>query len=262
MDIEGELRSQGLSPKSWPKVLESIKATLSPADWERFSRLHRNFTGYRSESTLSRFYAFVFSHGLHKEINGFRFGRLAAILEDLVLELRPGLSILDVGAGAGIVAAAVKKHFAPLAYVVQDPCPEVRDELMAQGFPVLAHPSPSLTGSVSGDPSVPAGGFDLLLCIDSLGEINGDDDGLLAKPGGVDLSELPELMEQRYGFAEKLAPWKPYLAPEGRILLWEPFSFPQAMEAVGAILRKSGWQARSLSHIPSRNYLELRPIRP
>lgn len=272
LDIERELRSLGLSPKTWPKVLESIKRRLAPPDWEMFSRLHRNFTGYRSESTLLGFYGFVFSHGLQMEINHFRFDRLAAILEDLALELGPGLSILDIGAGAGIVATVVKKRFAPRTYVVQDFCPEARDALKAQGFPVLplsfsgadgiTRTGRSGTGPVSEDPSLPAGGFDRVLCIDSLGEINGDDDGLLAKPEGLDASALADLMEPRYGFAEKLEPWKASLAPDGRLLLWEPFAYPQAMEAVAALLDAKGWQARIISRSPSRNYLELRPMQP
>ncbi len=272
LDIERELRSQGLSPKSWPKVLESIQARLAPPDWEKFSRLHRNFTGYRSESTLLRFYGFVFSHGLQIEINGFRFGRLAAILEDLAQELRPGLSILDIGAGAGIVARVVRNRFAPKTYVVHDCCPEARDELKAQGFPVMTPPFPgavrnSRTGlSVNNpapvDPWMPVDGFDLLLCIDTLGEINGDDDGLLAKPEGVEASTLPDLIEPRYGFAEKLEAWKASLAPNGRLLLWEPFAYPQAMEAVATLLGNHGWQARLISRSPYRNYLELQSIQP
>jgi hypothetical protein len=250
MDAAEELQRQGVSPKTWPEVMAAVKASLDPAAWETFSRLHKNFTGYRSESTLNRFYAFVFSHGLQREVNGFRHGRLLGILTDLVRELAPGLAILDVGAGAGIIAGAVIRHFAPKAYVVQDACAGVRDELKAQGLTVLPHPAPA----------APEGGpFDLLICADSLGEINADDDGRLANPLAVDPGELPDMLEERYGFAEKLRPWRAYLAPGGRILLWEPFAYRGVWEALAVSLGRAGWQAR-LSGETGRPYLELRPI--
>jgi hypothetical protein len=248
LDIESELRNLGLTPQTWPQTLDALKAKLEKPDWETFSRLHRNFVGYRSETTLSRFYGFVFSRGLHLDVNAYRFGRLHNVLTDLLPELPPGLSILDIGAGAGIVASLVRKHCAPRAYVVQDPCREARDELTAQGFTVLPHPAPA----------APPEGFDRLLCIDSLGEVNGDDDGALAKPDGADPMELPDMLEQRYGFAQKLAPWKAWLAPGGRVLLWEPFAYQNAMEALAVLLRNEGWDAQIRSHSPGRNHLELR----
>jgi hypothetical protein len=245
-------------------VLETIKAGLPRPDWEKFTRLHKNFIGYRSESTASRFYGFVFSQGLQLNVNAFRFGRLAVILKDLLPEIPPGISILDIGAGAGIIASILKKNRAPLSLVVQDPCREVRDELTAQGFTVLPHPAPLFPLRASRPGVSPAGpqpgGFDLLLCIDSLGEINSDDDGALAKPDGVPTGELAEMLEERYGFAQKLQPWRPYLAPGGRILLWEPFAYQNAMDALASLLRDSGWDARLHSRAPDRNYLELRPI--
>ncbi|MDB5050647.1 MAG: hypothetical protein JWO30_3718 [Fibrobacteres bacterium] len=257
IDVEQELQSQGLTPKTWKKVLEDIQAKLPKPDWETFSRLHRNFVGYRSEWTLSRFYGFVFSHGLQMEINSFRYGRLAVVLMDLLPEVKAGASILDVGAGAGIIASILKRYRAPHSLVLQDPCREVRDELTALGFTVLPHPAP---GSAAGLPGANKGGFDLILCVDSLGEINSDDDGSLAKPEAAADAEFREMLEERYGFAQKLETWKPYLAPGGRILLWEPFAYREAMEALAATLRERGWDARPVSRSPARNYLELRPI--
>ncbi|MDB5106806.1 MAG: hypothetical protein JWP91_4495 [Fibrobacteres bacterium] len=249
-DIERELRNQGLEPRTWSQTLDAIKAKLEKPDWEAFSRLHRNFVGYRSDTTLSRFYGFVFTHGLQIAVNDFRFRRLTAILEDLLPELTPGLAILDVGAGAGIIAAVVKRNCAPRSYTVQDPCREVRDELAAQGYATLPHPVPDAPASDTR--------FDVILCADSLGEVNADDDGLLAKSDGAEVSELPGLIEERYGFAEKLRLWKPYLAPGGRILLWEPFAYPNAMEALAVFLRESGWNVLFHQRAPGRNYLEIR----
>lgn len=247
-DAESELRRQGLAPRTWKGILDDLKARLPPADWERFSRAHRNFAAYRSDATLARFYETVFGLGLQKEVNAFRFARLAAILEDLLAETRSGLSILDVGAGGGYPAAALLRHRAPRAYAVYDPVPAVRDELAAQGFTALSHPPPPR----------PDADFDLILCIDSLGEVNGDDDGLLARPGAVPPQELPALLEERYGFPEKLAPWKPYLAAEGRILLWEPFAYAEAFAALAQSLSDAQWTAKVVSRAPGRNYLEIR----
>jgi SAM-dependent methyltransferase len=262
-ELENDLRGLGLVPKSWPQTLESLKAKLPKQDWETFSRLHRNFTGYRSESTLSRFYGFVFSRGLHLDINAYRFGRLKAVLADLLPELSPGLAILDIGAGSGIIATLIQRRSAPRTYVVQDPCAEVRDELAAQGFTVLPHPVPAIPPALgaaapSPDPEKGAAGFDLLLCVDSLGEVNGDDDGQLAKPDAIDPAELSGMLEQRYGFAQKLETWKPYLAPGGRVLLWEPIPYQNAMEALAQLLRNEGWETVLHASAPGRNYLELR----
>lgn len=260
-ELESDLRGLGLEPKTWPQTLDTLKAKLPKQDWETFSRLHRNFTGYRSESTLSRFYGFVFSHGLQLDINAYRFGRLKAVLTDLLPELSPGLAILDIGAGSGIIATLIQRRSAPRSYMVQDPCPEVRDELAAQGFTVLPHPAPAspqgLTPGIA-PLNAAAAGFDLLLCVDSLGEVNGDDDGQLAKPDAIEAADLAEMLEQRYGFAQKLESWKPYLAPGGRILLWEPIPYQNAMDALAQSLRNEGWVAELHSRAPGRNYLELR----
>jgi SAM-dependent methyltransferase len=247
-DIENELGALGLASKTWAETLEIIKAKLAKPDWETFSRLHKNFVGYRSETTLERFYGFVFTHGLHLDINAYRFRRLTSVLTDLLPLLNPGLSILDVGAGSGIIATLIQKRIAPKRLMVQDHCRAVRDELTAQGFPLLPHP-PSPIGSAD---------FDLLLCVDSLGEINADDDGMLAKPDAVAAADLPGLLEERYGFVQKLDAWKGYLAPGGRVLLWEPFAYPNAMEALSIVLGNEGWDAAFHAPAPGRNYLELR----
>jgi hypothetical protein len=260
-EFETELKNLGLSPKGWPQVLETIKAKLGSGEWEKFSRLHRNFTGYRSESTAARFYGFVFSHGLQLDLNCFRYARLQAILRDLLPEISPGLTILDVGAGAGIIATLLRKQCSPRALVLQDPCVEVRDELQAQGFAVMPHPAPTVPPWTANASESDSALFDLILCVDSLGEINSDDDGLLAKRDSVSLEELPRHLEERYGFAHKLGPWKEYLAPGGRVLLWEPFAYQNAMESLAAILREDGWDSRLVSRAPTRNYLELRLVR-
>ena len=234
---------------SWGDALAAIQARLTPADMERFSRAHKNFIAYRTESTLTRFYGTVFALGLQHEVNANRFVRLLGILEDLFAEVPTGLAILDVGAGAGYVAGALLRQRAPKAYVAYDPVPAARDELLAQGLTVLPHPPPPL-------PEKP---FDAILCVDSLGEVNSDDDGLLSRAGAIPTEEMAVQMEERFGFAEKLALWKPYLAADGRILLWEPFAYPEAFAAVALYLGSHGWEAEVKSRAPGRNYLEIRP---
>jgi hypothetical protein len=248
MQANEELFSMGLRPMTWPEVLQAVQDRLDPAGRERFARLHRNFVAYLSAETLDRFYGFVFSQGLHLEINGYRFHRLAVLLERILARVEPGAGILDIGAGAGLVASVLARRAAPRTLVVQDPCREVRAHLSAMGFRVLPHPPPA---------APPQGPFDLLLCVDSLGEINADDDGTLAHPERVDGAELPRLVEERYGFAHKLEPWKPYLARGGRVLLWEPIARREAWEAIAAGLAGAGWKTALRSDDPDASYLEL-----
>ncbi len=249
IDLPQQLHSLGLVKRTWPETLAAIKAALPPADLEKFTRAHKNFVAYRSETTLSRFYGTVFSLGIQALVNGYRYGRLLQVLEDLLPALTPGMKVLDVGAGGGYIATLAMRHRSPAAYYVQDNCAAVRDELTAQGFTVLPHPAPA-TAPIQG-------GFDRILCVDSVGELNGDDDGQLARPGGVPEAELPEQMEERYGFAQKLEAWKPFLARGGRILLWEPFNFPDAYRAVGSYLGRKGWNAEVANPAASRYHLSL-----
>lgn len=248
MRMKDELLALGLKPMAWPEVLEAVRERLAPSDRERFIRLHKNFVGYISQGTLDRFYGFVFSRGIQFEINGFRFHRIRGILETLLPLIKPGLSILDVGAGAGIVASVLLKHAMAKSYVTQDPCREVRDHLMSSGFAVLPHPPPN---------PPPEGRFDLILCIDSLGELNSDEDGALANPEKVEPENLVQLIEERYGFAHKLESWKPYLAPEGRVLIWEPISLGRTLDAIAKGLTGKGWTTCQQGSAPGPSYLEL-----
>lgn len=248
MGAKEELLALGLKPMTWAEVLKTVQAKLEAPDREKFQRLHRNFVGYLSPDTLGRFYGFVFAHGLQLDVNNFRFTRLEGILEVLLGLLPSGQRILDVGAGSGLIATVLLKQKSPKTCVMQDPVSEVRDFLLSMGFPVLPHPAPE---------APPVTPFDFILCIDSLGEINSDEDGALRNPEKAAPEDLPHLIEERYGFSEKLEPWKRYLAPGGKLLLWEPIGFQQVWEAMAASLGESGWQARLQGDSPKHSYLEL-----
>ncbi len=249
MQADKELRESGLSPGAWKDSLAKIQARLSPGDWDRFSRLHRNFVGYRNEDTLARFYGFAFSRDLQFDINAHRFARLSGILESLAESIEPGQTILDIGAGSGLIAGVVKRCLAPSAYVVQDPCPDIRDSLACQGFSVLPHPAPSLP------PDRP---FDRILCIDSLGEVNADEDGMLSETAEISAGDYAVMLEERYGIAQKLRPWRPYLAQQGRVLIWEPLKHRRAWEALSTLLLEEGWIPEFHAHRPQTPYLELK----
>lgn len=248
MGAKEELQALGLRPMTWAETLEAVQARLEPPDRENFTRLHRNFVGYLSPETLGRFYGFVFSHELHLEVNGYRFNRLAAILEVLLARVPAGRCILDVGAGAGLIASVLMKRTGPKTYVMQDPCLEVRDFLISMGFPVLPEPPP---------PVPPVTHFDLILCIDSLGELHSDEDGTLAHPEELPPEESSRLIEERYGFAQKLEPWKGYLAPDGRVLLWEPIQHRAVWEGIARLLDGAGWKTTLHTNSPRDSYLEL-----
>lgn len=240
-----ELASQGLKPLQWADVLNAIQAKLTPEDWKTFTRLHRNFVGYSSEATLTRFYDFVFSRGLQLDVNCFRFHRLEKILAGLSAQ-RSGARILDVGAGAGIVAEAARKWLSPSGYAAQDICAEARAHLAAKGLRVLPHPPAA----------APIEPFDLILCADSLGELNSDEDRFLSDPENARHPLFAEAVEERYGFAQKLETWRAWLAGGGSLLLWEPIANRAVWEALAGYLGAS-WKTRLDISVPGGEFLEL-----
>jgi hypothetical protein len=247
-EIQQELIEYGLSPGTWQDSLAVIKSVLAPKDWEQFNRLHRNFVGYRTEETLKRFYGFVFTHDLHLEINRQRFRRIAGIISVLDQEVQSGLNILDIGAGSGIIAHWLIKHKTPVAYTVQDSSPGVRTFLADQGFSVLADATPE---------NPVAGPFDLLLCIDSLGEVNADEDGMLSETSSLNETDYSLVLEERYGLVMKLKFWKPYLAKKGRLLFWEPFKHARPWKSLNFLVNQDGWKSTFKEDESGRPYLIL-----
>jgi len=242
---------------TWDETLAAVQARLSAEDRKHFARLHRNFVAYPTPETSVRFHGFVFAHQLHLEVNGYRFARLATILDRLLARVPAGQRILDVGAGAGLIASVLMKRTGPKAYFAQDPCPEARDHLASMGFTLLPYPLPPLPPLPPPPERLPAARFDFVLCIDSLGEIHSDEDGALAEPEGVAPEDRARLIEERYGFAQKLEPWKPCLAEGGRLLLWEPIRHRAIWEGIALLLAGAGWKADLHANSPRDSYLEL-----
>ncbi len=248
LNPETLLLSLGLRPLTWGQVLLEVEEKLSAPDWETFRKLHRIFVGYGSEENLLRFYAFVYNKGLEGILNGFRFDRLQSILSELSPKMQPGLRILDVGAGSGFLATAILSQFAPKEYVTQDLCPEIRMHLLIKGLAVLPHPAPV---------EPPGGPFDVILCADSLGELNADEDEGIAEALKSGQSNIPDMLEERFGFAFKLETWKPYLSSQGRVFLWEPFSQREVWGALAELLRTHGWTTKMHKEDEANPFLEL-----
>ncbi len=241
------LKSYGLVPMTWEQVLSETREKLAPSAWREFQKRQDIFVRYGSEENLARYYGFVYKHGLQGLLACYRFHRIRSILCDLAANLKPELRILDVGAGAGYLASIITDRFHPRSYVVQDIVPEIRDYLARKKFAVLPHPPPKN----------PPGQFDLILCVDSLGELNSDDNDDLEVALDSQSRRVPELLEDHYGFAHKLETWKAYLAPDGKILIWEPFSRQAVWNALAPLLQTKGWKATPCGSDSEVRYLKL-----
>ena len=83
--------------------------------------------------------------------------------------------------------------------------------------------------------------------IDTLGEINGDEDNAIME--SLESSEMKtgELLEDRYGFAQKLKLWKDAMTPSSVILFFEPFTDPRIFAQLKFYLDAKGWRADIIS---------------
>ncbi len=223
-----ELDALRLQALSWEKVLRNIETRLSPADFVRFQRLHSGFVHYRSPRSVEKFYGFIFSHALQDELLRFRRPRLERIGAGLFAALNKADSVLEVGAGSGIWGELLKRLNPEVTYAAYDACAEAREFLRSQGFEVSECERTDRR-------------FGVLLCADSLGEENSDEDAWLAEPKNQESPDYPDVLEERYGIIRKLKPWSAHLQPGGRLLLWEPFPTAAFFEAMGKLLRREGW---------------------
>ncbi len=229
-------RSLGLEPLAWDEVLRRAEARLGD-EAPVFARLHRAFTGYPAEHTARAFYDFAARNGLHALLASHRFHRLVAVAEslrDLPLE---GAAALDAGAGGGFLAAWLRDARGARV-AVSDLSPASEAALSARGFPLLREE--------------PAGArFDFVLCADSLGEVNADDDDWLADPANADDPDYAGELEARYGLAGKLAALRPLLAPGGTAALFEPAPQAHFWRGAARLFESEGWSAKILGPEPA-----------
>jgi SAM-dependent methyltransferase len=229
------LRAQALEPLSWEEALLRLEQKLTTAGAETFKRLHRAFVAYPTAHTARSFYDFAAEQGLLPLLACFRFARLASLgsaLAAAVASKPAGLRVLDVGAGGGWLAAWLRAEGARVACL--DLSPAARRALAARGFETF---DDAAAAAASGER------FDLLLCADSLGEIHADEDDWLADPANAGSPAYAEELEGRYGFAEKLEAFRPLLAPDGEILLFEPVPQPHFWHGAALALNARGWRA-------------------
>jgi SAM-dependent methyltransferase len=230
---ESFLRSLGLEPLAWDAVLQRIETQLGIEKTERFARLHRAFVAYPAEHTCRAFYDFAARENLLDALACHRFDRLLALATALESRVPAGAKVLDYGAGGGYLAAWIRASRSASVSVV-DLSPGVSDALAAQGFP-----APNMGET-----------FEVLLCADSLGEIHADEDDWLSDPENTDHDSFGSEMEARYGFAHKLAALKPFLAPRGSILLFEPVSLEHFWRGAAQLLESQGWRVEILGPEP------------
>ena len=226
---ESHLRQQGLAPLDWREVLSRIEQKLTPPETQTFQRLHRAFAAYPAAHTVRAFYDFAAQRDLLPLLASFRFDRLVNLAGALSTYSFAGKRVLDFGAGGGYLAAYLRALGAEVA--VADHSTATLRRLEALGHTVLEEN---------------AAAFDFILCADSLGEINADEDEWLATPENAEDPEYPRELEARYGFAEKLAPLLPLLAAGGSLLLFEPVSQPHFWRGAAQALEPSGWTAEVL----------------
>ncbi len=241
-DLEGiraDLRQLGLSPLTWGEVLEQIAKRLGPTQGDSFSRLHRNFVAYPTETTLKKFYAFCYQNRLEDLLASFRFERLARILATLQATLGSGGRFLDVGAGGGYALRWLQSQKPALELAATDWAIEAQ-ALWPVGTYLFETQAT----------------YDFILCADSLGEIHGDDDGLLSDPSPARLPNIEIELEYRFGFGAKLEVWRPHLATNGLVLLLEPLRHRELWPVLSRVLSAQHWQVvQDLSSMPAPGLL-------
>ena len=244
---ESHFRQQGLSPLTWEEVLAIVEQKLTPTETQTFQRLHRAFAAYPVAHTVRGFYDFAAQRDLLPLLAGFRFDRLVNIAGALSTFDFTGKRVLDYGAGGGYLAAYLRALGAEV--VVDDHSATTLRRLEQYGHKLLGENTNA---------------FDVILCADSLGEINADEDDWLATPENLDDPDYPRELEARYGFAEKLAGFqdpagRARLAPGGSILIFEPIPLPHFWTGAARALEAAGWSAELLGPHPVMG-LKLTPV--
>jgi|GEM_PF-6489258 len=209
-----------------------------------FEELLKAYQEYPSQFTLQRFYGFLFERKLAPFLDQGRQGRWAQ-LKPVLNEAyktcftqthRVPKSLLDVGCGTGTYTDNLRKEWGVEAHgvTVNDLCPQ------AQAHAVLFYNFKPLAFKMGAEtPRESQQTFDLILCIDSLCEINSDQDNYLAdalKNNEADYIE--DLLIGHYGIVHKIKNWIKFLGPEGRIFFSEPIYYPLLVKSMVNCLQK------------------------
>ncbi len=224
-----EFTPLGLAISTWKESLARIENKISAEDYAIFLRLHQNFSAYSSTGTLTKFYNFVYVHQLQFEINGPRLLRIQCLFEIIKPTLLQNQTYLDVGAGAGIFGELVRQQFNPTAYYITDIVPAVETYLAGRGFKIWRQQTANIP-------------CNKIFCIDSLGEINADEDKQLLTALEQNAPDAETLLMERYGLEEKLNLWKKSLHPDGILYLSEPVANVEFFKMLAKILTRSGWK--------------------
>ncbi len=244
------LSLMGLTPRTWRECQAAIQKKLNTSDWEKFSRLWRAFSNYRTLETSVRFYDFVFAHELGNAINAPRHNRLAEVLANLQSMDWENAFVLEIGAGAGYISGVLAEKLGPSRVMVQDICSGARTLLETKGLKVLPHPLPANQFVEKK--------FTHIICVDCLGEINADEDDVLRADSPLEMDKYAEAMEQRYGMMEKLSPYSQLLNESGHVLIWEPLKHQRAWEALAFLSKREGWEPKLNSNPDGLVFLDLK----
>jgi SAM-dependent methyltransferase len=236
---ESLLRRQGLASLTWEEVLLRIEQKLTPLETQTFQRLHRAFAAYPAAHTVRAFYDFAAQRDLLALLAAFRYNRLVDIVAALSVFSFEGRRVLDFGAGGGYLAGVLRDLGAEVS--VADISPATLRRLESRGHSVFRIPEDVTAGRL----------FDFIVCADSLGEINADEDDWLASPENLDSGNFSSELEARYGFSEKLAALRPLLAPGGGVLVFEPVAREHFWRGAARALEAAGWGAEVLGPAPA-----------
>ncbi len=208
----------------WEVRLKDISGTEV---FQKIKTAQKRFSEYKSTALLKKMYSLILGSGGIYEVNIPRRNRLETIAQLLDEYIPPSQSVLDWGAGSGLLSLAIQRKLNPENYWVWDICPDFQYHLESLGF----------KWDEGGQ------GLDLVLCLDSLGECNSDEDQSLKNALMEKRPEGGELIESHYGFLEKITPLLERLLPNGQLFLIEPIYMDVFWESLRNFLSIRGLNA-------------------
>lgn len=219
------LEELGIFPQSWDEIQEELRNRIPQYEFEKFKIVQSLFTSYTSKKNLIKYYSHLVHVGQLELIQNFRARRILNIWEGIPIHNHQ--SVLDYGAGAGLFSRAILNKCPNSLVYAYDICPAIQ-EYLANTKKTL---SPNLNERFTVLTSEPLFDFSLhqkfqmVICMDSLGEINSDDTSDLTEAiSQKNFERVGELLEVHYGLTHKFQELSKLLSPDGYILFTEPFS--------------------------------------